>query len=334
MKMDPQCSTEMTRKIGISLTAVLCFGLLPLVLPSFLLFVFTEVMILGLFGVSVNLLVGYCGMVTFGHGAFYAVGGYTVALLLKETSVPFVIAFACSPILAAIFGLIIGFFCVRLTQFYFAMLTLAFGMLVWAIIYKWETFTGGENGIVGVVVPAAISSPQAFCWFTLAIVVVCLVLLWFMINSPFGYAMKAIRENPERLQFLGINVTRYRLAAVVISAFFAGVSGALYATFTRGAFPELAHWSKSGEGLIITLIGGMGSLVGPLIGSALLLVLQQIFTSVFEYWSAVLGIILIILVLFFPEGATGLVVRLKAPRHLMRFHDSLVRKKPNVEPVD
>jgi branched-chain amino acid transport system permease protein len=196
--------------------------------------------------------------------------------------------------------------------------------------------TGGENGIVGVAVPAAISSPQAFCWFTLAIVVGCLILLWFMINSPFGYTMKAIRENPERLQFLGINVTRYRLAAVVISAFFAGVSGALYATFTRGAFPELAHWSKSGEGLIITLIGGMGSLVGPLIGSALLLVLQQIVTSVFEYWSAVLGIILIILVLFVPEGASGLVVRLKALRlrHLMRFQESLVRKKPNAAPVD
>jgi branched-chain amino acid transport system permease protein len=310
-------------KIGFSVAAVGFLFVLSLLLPNFLVFLLTEVMILGLFGMSVNLLVGYCGMVTFGHGAFYALGGYTVALLLKKTSVPFFVAFSLAPIFAAFLGLIIGFFCVRLTQFYFAMLTLAFGMLVWAIIYKWENFTGGENGIVGVVVPALISSPRAFCWFTLAILSLCSIVLWLIINSPFGYTMKAIRENPERVQFLGINLTKYRLAAVVISSFFAGISGALYTAFTRGAFPELAHWSKSGEGLIITLIGGMGTLFGPLIGSALLLVLQQIFTSVFEYWSALLGIILIVLVLFLPEGAIGLGVKMKDLRHITKLRDRL-----------
>lgn len=329
MKTDMGFFTETKRGIAIALATVTALIILSLLLPSFLVFLLTEAMILGLFGVAVNLLVGYCGMVTFGHGAFYAVGGYTVALLLKKTSVPFFVAFACAPLLAALFGLIIGIFCVRLTQFYFAMLTLAFGMLVWAIIYKWENFTGGENGIVGVAVPTAISSPHGFCWFTLAVVVGCLALLWLIVNSPFGYAMKAIRENPERLQFLGINLTRYRLAAVVISAFFAGISGALYTAFTRGAFPELAHWTKSGEGLIITLIGGMGSLFGPLIGSALLLVLQQIFTSVFEYWSAVLGIILIILVLFLPQGAIGLGAGLKTMKNRVGSEVPRVRNVEN-----
>jgi branched-chain amino acid transport system permease protein len=315
MCADPGSSMEITRKIRFLLAALGALFLLSLLLPNFFVFLMTEVMILGLFGMAVNLLVGYCGMVTFGHGAFYAVGGYTVALLLKKTSVPFPVAFALAPLLAAFLGLIIGFFCVRLTQFYFAMLTLAFGMLVWAVIYKWDNFTGGENGIVGVAVPALISSPHTFCWFTLAVLFGCVILLWLIINSPYGYTMKAIRENPERVQFLGVNLTIYRLAAVVISAFFAGVSGALYAAFTRGAFPELAHWSKSGEGLIITLIGGLGSLLGPVIGSALLLVLQQVFTSVFEYWSALLGVILIILVLFLPEGAIGLGVKIRAFRY-------------------
>lgn len=323
MRTDPGFSMEITRKIRFSLVALGALFLLSLLLPNFFVFLLTEVMILGLFGMAVNLLVGYCGMVTFGHGAFYAVGGYTVAILLKKTNVPFSVAFALAPLLAALLGLIIGFFCVRLTQFYFAMLTLAFGMLVWAVIYKWDNFTGGENGIVGVAVPALISSPHTFCWFTLAVLFSCVILLWLIINSPYGYTMKAIRENPERVQFLGVNLTIYRLAAVVISAFFAGVSGALYAAFTRGAFPELAHWSKSGEGLIITLIGGMGSLLGPVIGSALLLVLQQVFTSVFEYWSALLGVILIILVLFLPEGAVGLGVKIRAFRYLTKLQERL-----------
>jgi branched-chain amino acid transport system permease protein len=321
MSADQTFSMEMTRRIVFSLIALVALVLLSLLLPNFLVFLLTEVMILGLFGMSVNLLVGYCGMVTFGHGAFYAVGGYTVALLLKKTNVPFSVALALAPLLASVMGLIIGFFCVRLTQFYFAMLTLAFGMLVWAIIYKWENFTGGENGIVGVAVPALISTPHAFCWFTMAILSACVILLWLIINSPYGYTMKAIRENPERVQFLGVNLTIYRLAAVVVSAFFAGVSGALYTAFTRDAFPELAHWSKSGEGLIITLIGGMGSLFGPVIGSALLLVLQQIFTSVFEYWSALLGIILIILVLFLPEGAIGLGVKMRTFRYRTKLQE-------------
>jgi len=290
---------------------VLLFLLLPIGMPKFFIFLLTEIFILGLFGLAVNLLVGYSGMVTFGHGAFYGLGAYTVGLLMTKTGIPFAAAMFVAPLTAAAFGLIIGFFCVRLTQFYFAMLTLAFGMLVWAIIYKWESFTGGDNGLVGVVLPSILSSPQAIYYFTLGVFAVCLAIQWKIINSPFGYTMRAIRENPERVRFLGIPLTRYKLAIFVVSAGFAGISGGLYTAFTKGAFPDYASWAKSGEGLIMVLIGGMSSFIGPLIGSAVLLFLQQIVTTFFKYWSIVLGFLLLLVVLFLPEGVMGAGVRIR-----------------------
>jgi len=300
--------------IGLSLFILLLALFLPVVLPKFLTFLLTEIIIFGLFGIAVNLLVGYSGMVTFGHGAFYGLGAYTVGLFLTKTGVPFIVAFLLAPIIASFFGLIIGFFCVRLTQFYFAMLTLAFGMLIWAIIYKWEKFTGGDNGLVGVPLPSILSSTQAFYYFTVCVVIICLIVLWRIVNSPFGYTMRAIRENPERVRFLGINLTRYKLAIFVISSGFAGISGGLYTAFTKGAFPDYASWAKSGEGLIIVLIGGMSSFIGPLIGAAVLVFLQQIVTMIFQYWSIVLGILLLLVVLFLPEGVMGIKEKVRFQR--------------------
>ena len=284
--------------------------ILPFVLSEFLVFLLTEILILGLFGLSVNLLVGHSGMVTFGHGAFYGVGAYTVGILLIKTETPFAIAMLLSPLFAAVFGLVVGVFCIRLTKFYFAMLTLAFGMLIWAVIYKWEGLTGADNGLVGAIIPELISSPQSFFYFTFGVVLLCASILWRVIHSPFGLAMKAIRENSEKFRFLGMNLTIHKLAAFVISAAFAGVSGGLYTAFTRGTFPDFASWVKSGDALVIALIGGVGSFWGPCIGAAVLLLLQQIVTSVFEYWNLVLGIILILLVLFLPEGVMGAFKRL------------------------
>jgi branched-chain amino acid transport system permease protein len=284
-------------------------------------------MILGLLGMTVNLLVGYTGMITFGHAAFYGIGAYALGLLLKKTSLPFSLVILLCPLITACFGLVIGWFCVRLVRFYFAMLTLAIGQFVWGVILKWYSFTGGDSGLVGIPVPALLSSPKDVYYLILAVLFMSIVVMALIIHSPFGMTMRAIRENPERVRFLGIYLTRYRLSVFVLSTFFAGLAGGLYVVLVHGAFPEYAFWAKSGEAIIVALIGGIFFFMGPLIGAAVLIILQQIVIQFTEYWSLVVGILLLVVIFFFPSGVSG--IRLKTDftfRGVAAGITSIVRK--------
>jgi branched-chain amino acid transport system permease protein len=290
--------------------------LVPAFGSRFYTFLATDVAILALFAVSLNLLLGYTGLVSFGHAAYFAIGAYGCGILMKTLAVPFAGAWLAGGLLAAVFALVFGFFCVRLTKIYFAMLTLAFAQIVWAICFKWNDVTGGEQGMPEVPYPDLawmarlpglddLRTSDHFYLLTVLLVGACLWALRRIVGSPFGRILTTIRENPERAEFVGVDVRRHELIAFVVAGFFAGLSGGLFGIFNRGVFPDFAYWPKSSEALIMTLLGGMGHFWGPAVGALVLLVLNQQITSYTEYWPFVLGSILIVLLFVFPGGIVG-----------------------------
>ncbi len=304
------------RRIPWALLVVVAALFVPAAGSRFYTFVATDVTILALFAVSLNLLLGYTGLVSFGHAAYFGIGAYTTGILMKKVGVPFVLAFPAAGVLAALFALVFGFFCVRLTKIYFAMLTLAFAQIVWAICFKWNDVTGGEQGMPEIPYPdlgwmerlplaGQLRTSDHFYLLTVVLVAACFWILRRIVGSPFGRILTTIRENPERAEFIGVNVRRWELIAFVIAGAFAGLAGGLFGIFNRGVFPDFAYWPKSSEVLIMTILGGIGYFYGPAVGALVLLVLNQQITSYTEYWPFILGTILIVLLFAFPGGIVG-----------------------------
>src|SRR3990170_3993284 len=288
----------------------------PFLGSRFYTFVATDIVIVALFAMSLNLLLGYAGLVSFGHAAYFGIGAYTCALLMKSAGAPFLPSLLAGGLMSAAFALVFGFFCVRLTRIYFAMLTLAFAQIVWAICFKWNDVTGGEQGLPSVPYPETgwmgalpvigdLRVADHFYLITVVVVALCFWLLRRIVGSPFGRILTTIRENPERAEFIGVHVRRWELLAFVLSGAFAGLAGALFGIFNRGVFPDFVYWTKSSEVLIMTILGGMGYFYGPAVGALVLLVLNQQITSYTEYWPFVLGTILIVLLFAFPGGIVG-----------------------------
>ena len=273
----------------------------------------TEMLIMILFAISFNLLFGYTGLLSFGHAAFFSIGSYVSGLVLLHVYPSIPLAFVIGVVAAAIAAWIIGYFCVRLDEIYFAMLTLAFGMMVHTIIWKWDRLTGGADGLVDIPRPnlnfllfqVDLSSIASYYYFTLVLVAIALYVLWVIVNSHFGLALKAIRENSERLQFVGINVRRYRLISFVISGFFCGLAGALFGPFLKSITPSIAFWTKSAEPVFMSLLGGTKIFLGPAVGAVIFMYLKEIISGYTELWMIYLGAILIGFVLFLPGGIVG-----------------------------
>src|SRR2546427_8000829 len=227
------------------LLALAILALVPPVLPSFLVVVMTEIAIVALFATAFNLLMGFGGMVSFGHAAYFALGAYAAAILVKQAAWPVLLGLAAAPFVAAAGALFFGFFIVRLTHTYFAMLSLAFAQIVFTVIFKWKSLTGGDDGLLDVWPPAGLKSPAAYYYFTLATVALSLVALRAVSESPFGYALKSVRENPRRARFIGINVRRLQLFAFGISAAFSGLAGGLFAFYHASVFPDFAYFTTT-----------------------------------------------------------------------------------------
>jgi branched-chain amino acid transport system permease protein len=295
------------------LIAAIC---VPWLGSRFYTFLATDIAILALFATSLNLLLGYTGLISFGHAAYFGIGAYVCAVLMKTYGTPFPLAFVVAGIGAAACAFVFGLFCVRSTRIYFSMLTLAFAQIVWAICFKWNAVTGGEQGLSNVpypdldwmsVIPALseLRTSDRYYLLVLALIAVGFALLRRIVDSPFGRVLTAIRENPERAEFIGVNVQRYQLAAFVVAGTFAGWAGALFGIFNRGVFPDFAFWSKSAEVLIMVILGGIGNFWGPAVGAATLILLNHQITSYTQYWPFILGSILIVLLFVFPGGIVG-----------------------------
>ena len=286
----------------------------PLLDSRYLIDLVSEIMIYALFALSLNVLIGYSGNVSFGHAAYFAIGGYACAILLTTYEWPFVPAFAAAVAAAALAAAFVAWFCVRLTDIYFAMLTLAFAMVVWGVAFKWRSVTGGDDGFVGVAVPDLLDSRISFYYFTLAVTGASTALLWLICHSAFGRCLVAVRENRIRAGFVGIDTRLMRWWAFVVAGTFAGVAGALFGMFHRGMYIESAFWTESATVLIMTLLGGIFSFFGPAIGAAALFVLERLTNEYTEYWPTVLGVILVAILLFLPDGLAGLARKIASLR--------------------
>ena len=309
----------MLKRLTFSIIGIIVLSLVPCLNASgFVIEMITQILILSLFAVSLNILIGYTGMVSFGHSAFYGVGAYTLGIILQKTSLSIVSATVAAFCFAGVASLVIGFFCTRLTAIYFAMLTLAFSQVVYAIITKLDWLTGGYQGLIGGIPKPKIDfalftwdigSTNGFYIFTVITVIISLLLINIVINSPFGCSLRAIKENDERTSYVGINVRLYQLMAFVISGSFAGLAGALMALYISGAYPNFVFWTTSAEPIFMILIGGASTFFGPVIGALVLFLLTSYLSAYTEFWGLVVGGILVLFTAIVRAGIVEMVSR-------------------------
>lgn len=298
--------------------AAFCLGLAALVLPALIggygLSVATEILIFALFAVTLHMLTGLGGMVSFGHAAWFGLGAYGAALTVSRLGWPMEAALLAGMLLAAVGAAIAAALCVRLTGVYLAMLTLAFAQIIWSIVFQWYDVTGGDNGILGVWPPRWAASPAAFYYLTLALAGGSVVFLRQIVFSPFGLALRACRDSPLRADAVGIDRERVQGFAFTIAGGFAGLAGALYGFLKGSVFPDVLAVPLSVDALVMVLLGGLQNLAGPVVGAAVYKTLTVVLAAYTDYWRLIIGTIVLALVVAFPQGITGFLADLFAGR--------------------
>lgn len=303
-------ATPLLKALGAAVLALLlCLPLLAQGSP-YLLVLGIDVLIAVIFATSLHFIMGPGGMHSFGHAAYFGLGAYGAALLVKWLGVPFGAALVAAPMLALAGALLFGWFAVRLSGVYLAMLTLAFAQIVWAGIFQWEGFTGGSNGVIGVWPPPPFDRSWVYFLLTLILTVIAVLLLRRFLFAPFGYAMRAGRDSSLRAEAIGIDVKRVHWLGFAIAGCVCGVAGGLFA-FAKGSIsPETIHINRSIDGLVMVLLGGVQTLTGPIVGASVFATLQDTVMRQTEYWRALMGAIIIVLVLVFPQGIAGAIASL------------------------
>lgn len=285
-----------------------------------------------LFAVALDLLLGYTGLLSFGHAAFWGSSAYATGIIAIETGMPFYVAVLGGAVVAALIALPIAMLSVRRTGIYFAMVTLAFAQLIYFIANQWRSVTGGENGLQGIPREAfGLDLSDSFYFYYAAVPLILLGLLcaWRVVHSPFGRVMVAIRENPARARALGYPVDRYKVLVFVVSAFLAGIAGGVYAVGHGFASLQEVYWTTSGKAVVMTILGGMGTLWGPVLGAAIIVVLEDyLATAGIDAVGAVTGGIFVVTVLLFRRGIWGTVRRLFRPRRKREAPDSEPAEEP------
>lgn len=265
----------------------------------------TDIFVAALFAASLHFILGPGGMHSFGHAAYFGLGAYGAALLVRQLNLPMEAALLLGPLVAAAGALLYGWFCVRLSGVYLTMLTLAFAQISWAIVFQWDNFTGGSNGVTGVWPPEWASQGPAFYWLALGVCAIGLYLLRRILFSPLGYALRATRDSALRADAIGIDVRRVQWTAFVLSGLFAGLAGALFAFSKGGVAPDSLSVTKSVDGLVMVLLGGVQTLAGPVVGAAAFTWLHDTVARNTEYWRALMGATMLVLVLLAPQGIAG-----------------------------
>jgi branched-chain amino acid transport system permease protein len=292
---------------ALALAALLLLLLLPLLAqrsPYFLI-LGIDVLVAVIFAASLHFIAGPGGMHSFGHAAYFGLGAYGAALLVKWLAVPMGVGLVAAPLVALAGALLFGWFAVRLSGVYLAMLTLAFAQIVWAAVFQWENLTGGSNGVIGVWPPPPFDQAWVYFLLTLVLALTAVLLLRRFLFAPFGYAMRAGRDSALRAEAIGIDVKRIHWLGFAIAGAVCGVAGGLFA-FAKGSIsPETIGVSRSIDGLVMVLLGGIQTLTGPIVGATVFATLQDTVMRQTEYWRALLGVIILLLVLAFPQGIAG-----------------------------
>jgi branched-chain amino acid transport system permease protein len=287
------------------IVAIVVLCLVPFMLPRFYVYLLSIILLYGLFAMSNNLALGFGGIYQLHHAVFYGVGAYGTALVITKSGLSPWLAFIIGPLVAAVLSLIMGIICIRLSKLYFGMLQISLGSLVWAVVYRWYSFTGGDDGIHGISVPDIISSYKGAYYFTLIITGICLFVMYRILKSPYGSTLQGIRDNPVRSAMIGVNVRRHQLLALIIAGFFAGVAGTLFVVVDSTVFPDMMFWTFSMEAVIMCLLGGWLTFLGPMLGAAMIVLIRTFVSTYTVYWALVLGIIFMLVIFFLPNGVLG-----------------------------
>lgn len=295
---------------GIALVVLL---LLPLVWPSKMINdLVIRVSAFALFATSLNLLVGYTGMVSFGHGMFFGFGAYAFGLSMQRLGVSIPVAFVITVVSSAVLGLVVGAISIRLKDIYFSFITLAFQMLLYSLVIAWVPLTGGDQGLMGGIprppfLGVDLSLESHRYGFAVILMVVGLLAMRQIAESPFGYTLRMIRDNTERATFLGIDVFRAKLTAFVIAGVFGSIGGMIMALFVSGAYPEFVNWTMSGEGIFMVMLGGLTTFIGPAIGALILSLLNDVITRGTEHHGLYLGAVILLFALGLRKGLTDFI---------------------------
>jgi branched-chain amino acid transport system permease protein len=297
--------------LGVAAAAAL-LALAPLALPLYAMTLLTEALILGLFAMSLDLMVGYTRLFSFGHAAAFGFGAYASGWLLLHTELPMLFAVPLAALLAGVVAIGVAWICTQATGVSFSMLTLAFAQLLYAVAFKWTSITGGSDGLAGI--PrrpgpfglAAFNTRTGFYYLVSIALAAAFAFCWALVRSPFGAVLRGIRENEAKTLALGYNTRLYKIAVVALAYGFGGLAGALYAPFAGFANTELVFWLFSGQVLIMVIVGGSGTLIGPVLGAAFFLVVEHQLSNYTEAWELFFGLIFIAFVIFAPEGIWGL----------------------------
>jgi len=281
------------------------FGALPLVVSSYQMSIANEILIFALLAMSIDVLAGYAGRTSLGHGALFGISTYVVIYWTSVYGGSAWVGCLLGVVAATLVATVFAAFAVRVSGVYFLLLTLALGMIVWGVCLRWTSVTGGENGIRGVGRPDLIASPTAFYYATLAVVLLMTVLIWRFVRSPFGLTLRGIRDSESRMRSLGYGTAVHMFVAFIITGFFAGVAGALYALFNNFVSPSTVQLSQSVEGLLMAIIGGIGTLFGSFIGAAAIILLENFVSGYTARWQMVLGFMFIGTMIFAPQGILG-----------------------------
>ena len=307
--------TAATRRRGlaaVSVVGILVLLLLPHFLSTYYLGLVIQMMIFALFAMSLDLLIGYTGMASLGHAAYFGVAAYATGLLALKLGWSVWLALPAGLLIAALTATLFGFLALRTRGSYFLMITLALSQVVWGIAFGWRSLTGGDDGLPEVPrpnlgLPWSLTDETPFYYFVLFCIGVGTFLLIRIVSSPFGFALRGIRESETRMLSLGYNVWRYKLAVFVLAATFAGLAGCLYVYYNRFVSPDYLQVVRSAEVLLMVILGGAGTLIGPAIGAALIVLLDNVVSTYTERWLLVLGVIYVVVALFAPRGIIGFV---------------------------
>jgi branched-chain amino acid transport system permease protein len=297
----------------LALVATLVLLGLPYALSTYHLGLVVQMLIFALLAMSLDLLVGYTGMPSLGHAAYFGISAYTTGLLALRLGLNVWLALPAGVILAALTAMLFGLLALRTRGSYFLMITLALSQVAWGIAFGWRSLTGGDDGLpdvprpaLGLHLPWSLANSTPFYYFTLLLVVLATLVLAGIVASPFGYALRGIRESETRMLALGYNVWRFKFAAFVLAAAFAGLAGSLYAYYNRFVSPDYLHVARSAEVLLMVILGGAGTLIGPTVGAVLIVMLENVISAYTERWLLLLGIIYVAVSLFAPNGLIGL----------------------------
>jgi branched-chain amino acid transport system permease protein len=303
---------EPSRLAGMSGRAVVIAGLvvlaaacLPMLLSNYQVGLATEVLIFGILAMSIDILAGFAGRTSLGHGAIFGASTYVVVYCTAQAGLPPAAAFACGVLAATCVAAVFALLAVRTSGVYFLLLTLALGMIVWGVCLRWTAVTGGENGMRADVRPALLLNQSNFYWAVLFGAAVVSFAMWRFVRSPFGLTLRGIRDSESRMRSLGYNVPLHLFIGFMVSGFFAGVAGALYAMFNNFVSPSTVALAQSVEGVLMMIAGGVGTLFGAFVGAAAIIALENVVSAYTERWQMVLGITFVLIMIFAPEGITG-----------------------------